>query len=391
MKNLTVKKIAIGLFLAGYAASGAYAGLNPTTTAESILGNAPSIYSSDKDDAVEHTVSLKITGDSAANSVAKGKDKKAVVGDYVHISYVLKDLDGDTDPDNVVGKTVSVWVQRSKPKAGESWSTVDWEKVDDVVITTDNTGENGHFYFRITQSMAGAERVGIQLQEKTKFGNPNANQWLNIADIWSNKNPGTDDKKPDNPGGGDEGPGKTDPDNPIGPIESDATSIGIFKMDSEGKVDWTVNLAAPKTTDELAKKTPKYGDKLTVTVWEKKDEHSTATSPDWSAGDLDKTDSHVYTWTLEGTAVTNEDGSSSNDPATATDVVTVGLDGNDATHKTIFLGSNDAKVKHNSVYSEMHKDQGGFKAGIQGFKLKVSADVEQSKNNNNNNNNNDNN
>ena len=368
MKNLTVKKIAMGLFLAGYAASGAYATINPATTAESILGNVPSIYADSNAD--EHTFSLKINTDTSDKVPAKGKDTKVEVGDYVHLTYQLRDVDGDTDPDRQVANTLTIWVQKTKPAAGQTWKDVPWVQITDATVVSSPEGENGHIYFQITQSMSGAERVGLQLQEKTKYGNPNSNQWLNVADIWSNTNPGTGDKKPDNPGGGDEGPGKTDPDNPVGPIESTATSIGIFKYDDQGNINYTVNLAAPGDSATAEEKTPKYGDKLAAVVWEKPDTTSTAVVPDWTK-DSDKTDSYKFTWTLVGPAINNADGNISNEPTPAdTDEIVEGFDTTDTIKKAIFLGSKDSTIKHNSVYSAM---SGGYKAGIQGFKLKVSA------------------
>ncbi|TSJ89260.1 hypothetical protein FPQ14_07060 [Gilliamella apicola] len=376
MKNLTVKKIAVGLFLAGYAASSAYA-VNAATTTEAILGNVPSMFAGKNDQGTtwdEHTLTLKINNDVDSAAAAKGKDKKIAVGDYVHLTYQLRDADGDTDPKDEIAKTLTIWVKK-KLATGDSWDTIAWKQITDATIVSSPSAddpEKGHIYFQIPQSMSGAEKIGFQLQERTQYGNPNTNKWLWVADIWSHKNPGNGNDKPDNPGGGDEGPGNPDPENPIGPIESTATVLGIFKYDDQGNIDYTVNLTSPGGADAV-KKTPKYGDKLAAVVWERPDvdDNSDAILPNWSK-DVNQTDSYEFTWTLVGEAVNNADGTVSNDPAKVADndVINEGFESTETNKKSIFLGSKDDKVKHNKVYDSMI---GKYKAGIQGFKIQVTA------------------
>ena len=65
MKNLTIKKIAFGLLLAGYASSSAFALV--ATTSEPIQGSAP-VLSKVNGDAKDHTVSVTFTSDSAGTT-----------------------------------------------------------------------------------------------------------------------------------------------------------------------------------------------------------------------------------------------------------------------------------------------------------------------------------
>ena len=62
MKILSMKKVALGLLLAGYAASSAYAADNQATTSNTIVCNAPVISSKSKNLYCRFTV--HITSDS---------------------------------------------------------------------------------------------------------------------------------------------------------------------------------------------------------------------------------------------------------------------------------------------------------------------------------------
>lgn len=368
MKNLTIKKVALGLFLAGYAASSAYAVDLKTKTSNEILGNAPVIYSDVSKQARQVTV--RISADEAG-STAGGPDRKAEVGDFIHVFYELRDLDGDLDENGVVRDTLKVWINDG----------TNWVKVNSALdIKFANQGETGHLYFQIPEDMAGAVKVGLQLQEKTTFGNPNTNQWLDIADIWSNKIPavkpeiGDDDKPTD-----DTGPGDTDPDNPVGPIVSkESTKLGIFKYKADGSLDMAVNLAslsrpASITNDDewTEKSTPRYGDRLAAVVWQKVKGDTTATSVP-GANDRIITESYSFTWNLSGPSNDTTGNVDSSEKVTAGVYSVTAANNNDS----IALGAVNAAggnvaltgAKHNSVYSIA-----GTKAGIQGFKLQVTA------------------
>ena len=367
MKNLTIKKVALGLFLAGYAASSAYAVDLKSTTSKEILGNAPVIYSDKSKE--ERQVTVRISADEAGVT-AGGPDRKAEVGDFIHVFYELRDLDGDLDENGVVKDTLKVWINDG----------TNWVKVNTALdIKFSNDGERGHIYFKIPEDMAGAVKVGLQLQEKTTFGNPNTNQWLDIADIWSNKTPEVKPEIGDNDKPTDEtGPGDTDPDNPVGPIVSkESTKLGIFKYDTTGALDMTVNLASLSKpegiTDDVwaQKSTPRYGDRLAAVVWQKVKGDTTATSVP-GANDRIITASYSFTWNLSGPSNDTTGNVDSSEKVTAGVYSVTAANNNDS----IALGAVNAAggnvaltgAKHNSVYSIA-----GTKAGIQGFKLQVTA------------------
>ncbi|MCX8683174.1 hypothetical protein J3U09_05485 [Gilliamella sp. B2889] len=355
MKKLAIKKIALSLFLAGYAASSAYA-ISPVTTTNAVQGSAPVMWS--QAGTAAHTMTVRISN-NATGTTAIGSGEKAKVGDYIHIFYNLKDSDGDQDPTSArkVAGTLTVWMKLDRVNG--AWQQV--TDITDTAIAYEADGEKGHISFQISNSMAGAEQIGFQLEERTEFGSPDHGKWLSVADIWSTANPPKkDDTKPNDPGTGDEGPGDPDPDNPVGPVElPGATALGIFKYKADGSVDLAVNLATTGNTDEAS--TPMYGDKLAAIVWLNNSGGAVSNAPNFtgSTPDMNKSSAYSFTWHLDGTYAGDAA------PAAA---INVGL-GRDNTHGygTIELGDISATVKHNSKYSM------GTKAGLQGYKLKVTA------------------
>lgn len=353
MKKLAIKKVALSLFLAGYAASSAYA-LEPVKTVRSIEGSAPVIWSKGSTPK-QKALTLRITNDPAGTT-ALGSGEHAKVGNYIHIFYDLKDADGDldTDADHAVSKTLRVWIKKS--------STGAWEEVTaDISKQTANSGELGHVYFKIIEKMAGAQKIGFQLQEITPFGVPNKGQWLTVADIWSSNDPSKGDTEKEDPGTGDEGPGDPDPDNPVGPVEDpDATMLGIFKYNSTGNLDLSVNLATTALTTDAV--TPHYGDKLAAIVWLKANSNASSDVPDFQT-DLNQSEAYTFTWSLDGTYEGTQ--------AIATETITFGAS-TDATDKYGIIVLGNPNGSHNSVYNNLNSGS-GYKAGIQGYKLKVTA------------------
>ena len=362
MKKLAIKKVALSLFLAGYAASSAYA-LDPVMTQNSIVGNAPVIWSkgvTTGGTAVERSLTLRISNDTTG-ATSLGRTEKAKVGNYIHIFYDLKDLDGDEDPSDkhAVADTLKVWI-----KTGNAAS---WTEVTDVTATADNSDQAGHIYFKITPSMAGATKIGFKLEEITPYGAPRENEWLWVSDIWDGTTTPGHGSDPVDPGTDPHGPGDKDPDLPDGPIEyPGATVLGIFKYTSSGSVDLTKNLV--DTTSDV---TPKYGDKLAAIVWLKANPTDTSTTPNFTGGDTNQSGSYTFTWSLDG----NNNAANGSQTAAAADTL-VGVPAGDADaspegYGVIKLGD-PAGGKHNAVYSSLNGGS-GYVAGIQGFKLKVTA------------------
>ena len=340
MKNSTIKKIAFGLLLAGYASSSAFALV--ATTNGLIQGNAP-VLSKVNGDAKDHTVSVTFTSDSAGTTEI-GANENVKVGDYMKISYKVLDKDGDTDQGQVLD-SLKVFT-RTKDSSGNFGA---WQPVTDLKTTFNpGTNENGvqsnSIIVEIDDRFAGVDQIGFQLQERTEFGLPNKNEWLSISDVWSSELPevSTGDTAPDSlpsdpKGPGDQAPGK-------GPIVSDTFKVGIFKYD-EGKLNTDVDYAAAGATN------PKYGDKFSAIVWNDADKNGSIDD-----GELIKTSAYTFKWKLDGeyesVAAVDED-------------LTNGVTKTTSEGDTIYLGSETAN--HNSIYNTT------YKAGAQGYRLKVTT------------------
>lgn len=352
MKNLTLKKVAFGLLLAGYASSSAFAAVLTAETSAPIHGNAPILSKTSAD--VDHTVSLTITTDAAGQTPIADTDQ-VKVGQYFKISYNLKDKDGDVDNKNIQN-TVTFFV-RQKDATG---TFGEWKKINVLEGLTSTATKNingvseGTIIFKINSEFSGADEVGFTLQEQTEFGLPNTNKWLNVSDIWSTVAPEVDDSQPTKPSPDKHGPGDTPPSK--GPIIDDGYRVGIFKYNDAGNLDLTVNYTVKPETGDAP--TPKYGEKYGAVVW---DDANKNNLPD--AGELVKTSSYTFTWTL------------SNDPAATADyqdaVPTEALTGTSTTtgtYDTIYLGSEDGTKNNNELYNK------NYKAGAQGHLLKVATD-----------------
>ena len=339
MKNSTIKKIAFGLLLAGYASSSAFALV--ATTNGLIQGNAP-VLSKVNGDAKDHTVSVTFTSDSAGTTEI-GANDNVKVGNYMKISYKVLDKDGDMDQGQVL-ESLAVFV-RTKDSTG-TFGT--WQPVKDLKTTFNpGTNENGvqsnSIIVEIDDRFAGVDQIGFQLQERTEFGLPNSNEWLSISDVWSSELPEVStgetapDTLPSDPKGpGDQAPGK-------GPIVSDTFKVGIFKYDEQGNLDTKVDYAAAGATN------PKYGDKFGAVVWNDADKNGSIDD-----GELIKTSAYTYQWTL---ADTYEYVAATDDVLQSTKTTADG--------DTVYLGSETAN--HNSIYNTT------YKAGAQGYRLKVTA------------------
>ena len=344
MKNLTIKKIAFGLLLAGYASSSAFATLTATTN-DTIQGSAP-VLSKLNGEVTAQTVTVTFTTDSAGNTEI-GANDNVKVGDWMKISYRLLDKDGDVDTKSIQ-ESLTVFT-RTKDASGNYG---DWQeiKTNDLKSITTKSEANtdgvqlGYIIFQIDDKFAGVDQIGFKLQERTDFGAPSKNHWLNVSDVWSSAdpvvtNPGEAEPTtpPSTPAGpGDQAPGK-------GPIVSDTFKVGIFKYDEHGNLDTKVDYAAAGATN------PKYGDKFGAVVWNDADKNGSIDD-----GELIKTSAYTFKWTLDG----NYEGvAATEDVLEATKTTAEG--------DTIYLGSETAN--HNSIYNTT------YKAGAQGYKLKVTT------------------
>ncbi|MWP61476.1 hypothetical protein [Gilliamella sp. Pas-s25] len=342
MKNLTIKKVALGLFLAGYAASSAFA--LDATTSSVINGNAPVLKAIDST-AVEHTLTVRVTTDEAGtNPIGQ---RAAKVGDYVVIQFRLEDADGDTDGGQIK-ETLKVFARKAS-----GWETIN---KNNIGVTEARNGTTARVSFKITSDFLGAEKIGFKLLERTDFGVPYTNKWLEINDIWAAGNPHaaptnpadptappSDSSRPNDPiadsnaANSDHGPGDTIADNGHGPITTDDVEIGIFKVDGNGNVDKNVNYALSSAP------APKYGETFQAIVWT--DGNIGDGVRDANATDLT---GYTFVWTLDGSYE-------------GVDATAAKLDEVQDHPEQIVLGPN------NSIYNS------AYKAGAQGYNLKVTA------------------
>ena len=343
MKNLTIKKIAFGLLLAGYASSSAFATLTATTN-DSIQGSAP-VLSRLNGDVAAQTVTVTFTTDSAGNTEI-GANDNVKVGDWMKISYRLLDKDGDVNTDSIQ-QSLTVFT-RTKDASGNygEWKPIKASELKSITTKSEANTDGvqlGYIIFEIDDQFAGADQIGFKLQERTDFGLPSRNNWLNVSDVWSSAAPVTTEEgnepatPPSTPAGpGDQAPGK-------GPIVSSTFKVGIFKYDAQGKLDTTVDYAKAGATN------PKYGDKFSAIVWNDADKNGSIDD-----GELIKTSAYTFKWKLDGeyesVAAVDED-------------LTNGVTKTTSDGDTIYLGSETAN--HNSIYNTT------YKAGAQGYHLKV--------------------
>lgn len=368
MNNSTISKYTFGLFLIGFMASNVFATLN-NVTKNVINGNKPAIYQV-TNPTQAHTLTVRVTKDEAGTDAAGEETIK--VDNYIHIKYKLQDVDGDKDNTNssVILPTLKVFINGPKIEEGKTvyeWREVTLDKAPKFKI------ENGIaiITFQIDSKFVGATKIGFKLLERTQYGVPYVNNWLNVTDILSIKDPyvrtaiasnGNVDKSgPNLKELRDEvdkvnhefGPGDPYKSNGTYPVESKLVKAGIFKYDAQGNLDTKVNYAP--TTPVANPPTPKYGDKFGVVVW--LDDKNENDLPD--DNEMIFTENYNYAWYLVGTyeGVKAED-----DPLTS-------VQGISSDSRSIQLGSTSGK-DHNKIYATQ---QNGYKAGAQGYNLSVEA------------------
>lgn len=356
---MTVKKIALSLFLAGYAASGAFAAPLIAQTNRPIEGNAP-ILTATKASAENHTVTLRVSTDAAGTNLV-GKGVSVQVGNYIVIKYKISDVDGDKDDGGTIANSLKVFAK----KGAAAWEEMDLTGPDANLTVTSNNDE-GTITFKVTKQFVAADKIGFKILERTEFGLPYANKWLAVSNIWDlNHNPDVIDPTdpanptgtgPTDPGTGDHGTGDGSENNGTGPVIGVTTKVGIFKYNAANQLDTTVNYAAQDIV-------PKYGDKFGAVVWDE-DENSNNNIID--QGEKIITGSYTLTWTLAGSYTPPAGGAAI--PADTTTALG-GTSTVTGVNDTIVLGSADGSAKHNTLYPNAN-----YKAGAQGYNLHVATD-----------------
>lgn len=181
MKKLTLKQVALGLLIAGYSISGAYAADTVSTQTDFILGHAPLVNSTIKPQSFsQNSVDIKVFNPSGSQ-IADGDTVKN--GYKIQLTYKLADQDGDTDPDQATANTVKfaymkrnttdyIWVTAGSPTTGADGEvTVSW--------TIPAAAIGSKIYYAVIP--------------KTKYGNPNQSTKEVYGNVFKNAAAGSRD------------------------------------------------------------------------------------------------------------------------------------------------------------------------------------------------------
>ena len=160
MKKLTLKQVALGLLIAGYSISGAYAADTVSTKTDFILGHAPLVNSTTAQSFSKNSVDIKVVD---ANNIQIADGDTVKNGYKIQLTYKLADQDGDTDPGLETASTVKfAYMKRN---------TTDYIWVTAGTPTTDAGGEVT-VSWTIPAAAIGS-KIYYAIIPKTKYGNPN--------------------------------------------------------------------------------------------------------------------------------------------------------------------------------------------------------------------------
>lgn len=261
MKNNVLKKVALGILVAGYACGSAWA--IEGVSSLPVKGVAPVINDSLGG---ANKVTFKTLKANGAEHTAQDKLK---TGDKIIIEYKLNDVDGDTQGTSSVDNTATTMTFYAKKSDG---SMVEF-KGGAFEIGANNAVSK--VTATIPATAAGAIKIGLLIEGRTQYGYPRNSGWFSVSDIFNEQGDlgiptDPEDPKPTDPGvkdpGDDNGtdvetevPPVCDPTDPKcdgdggGPIEGGET---VIIKDANGN-----DLTDPNSGAEI-----KPGDEVTVGV-----------------------------------------------------------------------------------------------------------------------------
>ena len=160
MKKLTLKQVALGLLIAGYSISGAYAADTVSTQTDFILGHAPLVNSTLQQSFSKNSVDIKVVD---ANGIKIADNAEVKNGYTIQLTYKVADQDGDTDPGLATANTVK-FAYMKRNTTDYIW----------VSAGTPTTGANGEVTVSWTIPAAAiGSKIYYAVIPKTKYGNPN--------------------------------------------------------------------------------------------------------------------------------------------------------------------------------------------------------------------------
>ena len=351
MKKLTLKQVALGLLIAGYSISGAYAADTVSTKTDFILGHAPLVNSTVKPESfTKNSVDIKVL-DASNNQIA---DNAAVKNGYtIQLTYKLADQDGDTDPDQATANTVK-FAYMKRNTTDYIW----------VTAGSPTTGANGEVTVSWTIPAAAiGSKIYYAVIPKTKYGNPNQSTKEVYGNVFKSADAGSRDVTQTGTNipndGVDSGTGGQTPNVPDDTIKPNENTFAIKIHEA------TINNGAVAMNTELnASSKPEvgktYAAKVTLT----------------QNGTQDITTQFKYTWSL-----VDFDGDKIGD-ASLTSQPVDNVQASTVNYQDDVSGS--AQAVTNIAYTIPVNDQvkkadgsavTGLFAGAQGYKLQVVAEA----------------
>lgn len=347
MKNLTIKKVALGLLLAGYAASGAFAAQTATTSA-TISGTAPVLYKGatapTTPAATDYGIAVTIKK-GAGNSAGSATAMVPEIGDTLTFTFNTGDADGDTE---ILTKGTTKNFEIYYTKDGTNYTKAATSSSSIGVVT-----------LNITATHIGVTNFAYRVKAETQYGAPDTG--LFYAGLLSAAGaPDTSSTEPALPPNGGVNGNIVTP--PSGGIASGSLTVAIFNT-TAGTYTLADNYSASATS-------PKLGETFEVKVWNDNGLNSSGTAINGAVtGEIDSGEV-VYTYAASGTAegtFTNVkwgyigSDSAANGGGTASATYTTQQDIASATNQTFQLPTTNPT--------------GIGYAGYQGFKLSVTVDV----------------
>lgn len=168
MKNLTLKKVAIGLLLAGYSISGAYAATTISTSTGIIKGRAPLVNAKTLTTPNYNNNSITVKLFDASGAAITSQIQEVLNGYKIRIYFNVVDEDGDKDTLGLTAHTVRFGYTKANS------SDFVW------VNATYNTDTSlGHYAEMTIPQEAIGSKIYYEVLANTEFGTPSqAEKWV---------------------------------------------------------------------------------------------------------------------------------------------------------------------------------------------------------------------
>lgn len=353
MKNLTLKKVAIGLLLAGYSISGAYAANSITTGI--IKGRAPLVNAKSKSTAEynKNSITVKLfdrndAGVTQATTVTNGYK--------IRIYFNVVDSDGDKDSLQLTAKTIKFGYNKLKQDR-----TREFVWVPSSSVGTDNDGDYAEWV--IPQDAVGS-RIYYEILANTDFGNPSVASQYVYGDVFR-----SDDAGLKNSTGG--APAATDV---VGSGSTDIPTItnGEIGLDSDS---YTIELyAISVNSGVITYSTDKIGANDSPVVGQLYAPKVTSTE----IANADITNQFKFEWNLVDFTTNRQDIVNSGQPTNVPTPSQPDIAQLDAVNAKQSSGGQEIEglyymIPVNSQVKSAGQIQQNLVAGAQGYKLKVTA------------------